>query len=196
MPLEERVHPIPFRTRQLSSPSSMILHILVWESRTVPRLYFEARQSGGLFFVSRMVGPWLLQHPRRPCPHPRSGTRSRNSGNALARTFSPLHPAFTAFLLPVHAPRAGHDLFFSPFLFSVERNFECVSTPGGPGLAFCRSLFRLFWSCFSRDSPYRKKREEAGVPEAGMRDHPDGGGPVCAHSLLGRPCMPEWLVPS
>lgn len=52
VPLEERVHPIPFRTRQLSSPSSMILHILMWESRTVPRLYFEAHQSGGLLFLS------------------------------------------------------------------------------------------------------------------------------------------------
>ena len=50
VPLEERVHPIPFRTRQLSSPSSMILHILMWESRTVPRRYFEAHQSGGLLF--------------------------------------------------------------------------------------------------------------------------------------------------
>ena len=39
--MEERVHPIPFRTRQLSSPSSMILRILTWESRTTPRLYFQ-----------------------------------------------------------------------------------------------------------------------------------------------------------
>lgn len=39
--MEERVHPIPFRTRQLSSPSSMILRILTWESRTTPRHYFQ-----------------------------------------------------------------------------------------------------------------------------------------------------------
>ena len=39
--MEERVHPIPFRTRQLSSPSSMILRTLTWESRTTPRLYFQ-----------------------------------------------------------------------------------------------------------------------------------------------------------
>ena len=31
--MEERVHPIPFRTRKLSSPSPMILHNVMWESR-------------------------------------------------------------------------------------------------------------------------------------------------------------------
>ena len=34
---EEGVHPTPFRTRQLSPPSSMILRRFAWESRTTPR---------------------------------------------------------------------------------------------------------------------------------------------------------------
>ena len=36
--MERRVHPIPFRTRQLSSPSPMILQSLLWESRSPPSL--------------------------------------------------------------------------------------------------------------------------------------------------------------
>ena len=60
--MEERVHPIPFRTRQLSSPSSMILHILVWESRTVPRLYFEGPPvQAGLFSCSDSPLPTVLR---------------------------------------------------------------------------------------------------------------------------------------
>lgn len=34
--MEERVHPIPFRTWKLSSPSPMILHNVMWESRPLP----------------------------------------------------------------------------------------------------------------------------------------------------------------
>ena len=36
--MEERSHPTPFRTRQLSSPSPMILQSLLWESRSPPSL--------------------------------------------------------------------------------------------------------------------------------------------------------------
>ena len=68
--MEERVHPIPFRTRQLSSPSSMILRTLTWESRTTPRLYFQKpfrfarkgfcfarRQPGGKPFLKKGLSP-------------------------------------------------------------------------------------------------------------------------------------------
>ena len=37
--IEKRVHPIPFRTRKLSSLSPMILHIFMWESRPPPRIF-------------------------------------------------------------------------------------------------------------------------------------------------------------
>ena len=36
--IEERVHPTPFRTRKLSSPSPMILHNVMWESRPLPKI--------------------------------------------------------------------------------------------------------------------------------------------------------------
>lgn len=63
--MEERVHPIPFRTRQLSSPSSMILRILTWESRTTPRLYFQRA-----VFVRRPVVFLSCRHSRIPSAIP------------------------------------------------------------------------------------------------------------------------------
>ena len=41
--MEERVHPIPFRTRKLSSPSPMILHNVMWESRPLPTSFKAPR---------------------------------------------------------------------------------------------------------------------------------------------------------
>ena len=66
--MEERVHPIPFRTRQLSSPSSMILRILTWESRTTPRLYFQRA------VLSRTALCFARTHPhhRPPLPKPQA----------------------------------------------------------------------------------------------------------------------------
>ena len=46
--IEKRVYPIPFRTRQSSSSSPMILHTLVWESRPMPRFSLERSSSDGL----------------------------------------------------------------------------------------------------------------------------------------------------
>ena len=40
--IEERVHPTPFRTRKLSSPSPMILHNVMWESRPPPKIVRKA----------------------------------------------------------------------------------------------------------------------------------------------------------
>ena len=62
-------HPIPFRTRQLSSPSSMILRILTWESRTTPRLYFQRA-----VFVRR---PVVFLSCRQSCI-PLRNSQSRN----------------------------------------------------------------------------------------------------------------------
>ena len=41
--MEERVHPIPFRTWKLSSPSPMILHNVMWESRPLPTSFKAPR---------------------------------------------------------------------------------------------------------------------------------------------------------
>lgn len=65
-------HPIPFRTRQLSSPSSMILRILTWESRTTPRLYFQRA------VLSRTALCFL------PEAHPHRGHPSLSPGPAQA----------------------------------------------------------------------------------------------------------------
>ena len=64
--MEERVHPIPFRTRQLSSPSSMILRILTWESRTTPRLYFQRAvlSRTALCFCPKLI--LLAATPKKP----------------------------------------------------------------------------------------------------------------------------------
>ena len=69
--IEKRVYPIPFRTRQSSSSSPMILHILVWESRPMPRFSFERSSYDGLssfkspalpasFLLSGARGFWRL----------------------------------------------------------------------------------------------------------------------------------------
>ena len=52
--IEERVHPTPFRTRKLSSPSPMILHNVMWESRPLPKIVRRppcSSQREGVFFV-------------------------------------------------------------------------------------------------------------------------------------------------
>ena len=69
--MEERVHPIPFRTRQLSSPSSMILRILTWESRTTPRLYF---QRAVLYRTALCFLPEAHPHRGHPSLSPRPGS--------------------------------------------------------------------------------------------------------------------------
>ena len=46
--IEKRVYPIPFRTRQSSSSSPMILHTFVWESRPMPRFSLERSSYDGL----------------------------------------------------------------------------------------------------------------------------------------------------
>ena len=52
--IEERVHPTPFRTRKLSSPSPMILHNVMWESRPLPKIVRDplAAQSARGSFLS------------------------------------------------------------------------------------------------------------------------------------------------
>ena len=56
--MEERVHPIPFRTRKLSSPSPMILHNVMWESRplsTIAPKPLAAISARGFVFYSPLA---------------------------------------------------------------------------------------------------------------------------------------------
>ena len=56
--MEERVHPIPFRTRKLSSPSPMILHNVMGESRPLSTLApkpLAATSARGFVFYSPLA---------------------------------------------------------------------------------------------------------------------------------------------
>lgn len=62
--MEERVHPIPFRTRKLSSPSPMILHNVMWESRplsTIAPKPLAAHSARGFVFSPSL--PYLPIFP-------------------------------------------------------------------------------------------------------------------------------------
>ena len=61
--IEERVHPTPFRTRKLSSPSPMILHNVMWESRPLPKIVRDplaALSARGSFFIPAPPGIFLF----------------------------------------------------------------------------------------------------------------------------------------
>lgn len=68
MAIEERVHPTPFRTRKLSSPSPMILHNVMWESRPLPKIARKplAAQSARGFLFLRLRCCLLLEGGRGP----------------------------------------------------------------------------------------------------------------------------------
>ena len=71
--MEERVHPIPFRTRKLSSPSPMILHNVMWESRplsTIAPKPLAATSARGFVFYPPLalwsfssLSPGCVQSP-------------------------------------------------------------------------------------------------------------------------------------
>ena len=92
--MEERVHPIPFRTRKLSSPSPMILHNVMWESRPLstiaPKPLAAASARGFAFYT-----PFACFLPRGlpACQHP-SALPQRHLGRGIPP------PCFTASLCP------------------------------------------------------------------------------------------------
>ena len=64
--MEERVHPIPFRTRKLSSPSPMILHNVMWESRplsTIAPKPLAAASARGFVFYPPSHASFLAAFP-------------------------------------------------------------------------------------------------------------------------------------
>ena len=112
--MEERVHPIPFRTRQLSSPSSMILRILTWESRTTPRLYFQRA------VLSRTALCFARTHPHRWPPLPKPQARRKP-----LLLFLPLPPSF--FFLQLYPPGSLYNRiirFLSTFCIRLSRGPE------------------------------------------------------------------------
>ena len=120
--MEERVHPIPFRTRQLSSPSSMILRPLTWESRTTPRLYFQRA------VLSRTALCFARTHPHHGPPLPKPQARRKP-----LLLFLPLPPPFgfpppPQLLFPTALPaRSLHNRlirFFSTFCIHLSRGPE------------------------------------------------------------------------
>lgn len=65
--MERRVHPIPFRTRQLSSLSPMILHIIMWESRSPPRIFAQAPSSFRAPGLFALLAASLARSGRSAC---------------------------------------------------------------------------------------------------------------------------------
>ena len=119
--MEERVHPIPFRTRQLSSPSSMILRTLTWESRTTPRLYFQRA------VLSRTALCFARTHPHHGPPLPKP--QARRKPLMLLLPFPPpfgfLPPSF--FFLRLYPPGSLHNRlirFLSTFCIHLSRGPE------------------------------------------------------------------------
>ena len=95
--MEERVHPIPFRTRKLSSPSPMILHNVMWESRplsTIAPKPLAAASARGFVFSSFA---YFLPRGLPACQHP-SALQQRHLGRRLLLLL--LLPCFTASLCP------------------------------------------------------------------------------------------------
>ena len=81
--MEERVHPIPFRTRKLSSPSPMILHNVMWESRPLstiaPKPLAATSARGFVFYPSCS---FLLRRPSA-CQQPSALPPPHHLGAAL-----------------------------------------------------------------------------------------------------------------
>ena len=92
--IEKRVYPIPFRTRQSSSSSPMILHTLVWESRPMPRFSLGRSSSDGL---SSFKSP--AQVPCLRGAFVRSGGMWGKLSPLIAGLY-PVDPFFVSSLLP------------------------------------------------------------------------------------------------
>ena len=113
--MEERVHPIPFRTRKLSSPSPMILHNVMWESRplsTIAPKPLAATSARGFVFC---ICCGRMPHPPLPAFH--------SACPCAPSHFSPLfilpfiHPSFTPSFL------SGYFLVFNIPWFLLRLRF-------------------------------------------------------------------------
>ena len=88
--MERWVHPVPFRTRKLSTSSPMILHIYVWESRPTPALSSPlsppyAKRCGGLALV------WGKSHTGTPLGKQREGRGGPDSFSVHSERIFPSH---------------------------------------------------------------------------------------------------------
>ena len=110
--IEERVHPTPFRTRKLSSPSPMILHNVMWESRPLPKIARKplAAQSARGFLFLRLRCCLLLEGEGEPFGWRTKGSPSPSNSPIPSQTRfiqeDGRRGAAVAFLLP-DVPREG-----------------------------------------------------------------------------------------
>lgn len=79
-------HPIPFRTRQLSSSSPMILHNVMWESRPLPKIvarpFAACSAKGRAFFMPQNNSLPTLSRTHKPQTHPLFRLSSGSSASA------------------------------------------------------------------------------------------------------------------
>ena len=101
--IEERVHPTPFRTRKLSSPSPMILHNVMWESRPLPKIVRDplaAHSARGSFFVPAPPGIFLFGGRQADAWRCEEGKSLRGGKPFGEKVLPPRTPPFQK-LLPV-----------------------------------------------------------------------------------------------
>ena len=155
--MEERVHPIPFRTRQLSSPSSMILRTLTWESRTTPRLYFQrAVLSRTALCFARSSSP--ITGPPSPSPRLGASPSCCFSLSPLPSGFFPPASFSYSFTRPVRSI-IGVSL---PF-FSFPASLIDLPGKGFRGLVFEKKgghgIFSLIGKCLLATPRNQKPRD-------------------------------------
>ena len=188
--MEERVHPIPFRTRQLSSPSSMILRILTWESRTTPRLYFQRA-----VFVRRPVVFCLAGTPASPpqslirqaAPFPRLSPQPCPPSSSSSASLPPGVLPFTASGPPLsssHHPRLQRKSVreYTPVIPYKQLVTMLTSFYPSVALPFRQSFFvfvERIGNKFRRNVRCRNRQKDARIV-AGSRE---AGHLLCGHTL-------------
>lgn len=141
--MEERVHPIPFRTWKLSSPSPMILHNVMWESRPLPTSFKAPRciSRGELCCfvpgISAPAAPARMLHGLLPRPaglHGHSAILLRGQGSFMRDPRCPQHSAFRAKACLGPRPK----IFKKPFAAQAPRAFAVY----GCRICFCGKMTR------------------------------------------------------
>ena len=132
--MEERVHPIPFRTRKLSSPSPMILHNVMWESRplsTIAPKPLAATSARGFVFYPPLA-PSFRPSPVLPTP-------------PLALwSFSSLSPGCVQSPSAAFTQNRPLPATFFFFFFPLLHSLPLPETLEPPCLQFCLSLSGAF----------------------------------------------------
>ena len=132
--MEERVHPTPFRTRQLSSPSPMILHNVMWESRPPPKIVQKAPAASCAgafsFFLLFLLLPSCLPIFRLSASQ--EGVTAAACGLFCCRRIaaSARHDALSAVWL---AAQVWYEFGYCPWLAASARRSGLVASRRGAG---------------------------------------------------------------